>query len=149
MQTMTIGQVARHTGLDIETVRYYEREGLIPPPPRSTGGYRRYSADSIRRLSFVRQAKALGFSLAEIRELLSLSADSQASSHAVKQLAEQRLADIDSRIAALERMRAALVHVTGQCPGDVPRAECPILAALADGPAAPLPDEATQQTETP
>lgn len=133
MQTLTIGQVARHTGLGVETVRYYEREGLIPPPPRSTGGYRRYSDDSVRRLTFIRQAKALGFSLTEIRELLSLSADSQASSHAVKQLAEQRLADIDTRIAALQRMRAALADVTGQCPGDVPRAECPILDALTAG----------------
>ncbi len=136
-------------GIGIETVRYYEREGLIPPPPRSTGGYRRYSDDSVRRLTFIRQAKALGFSLAEIRELLSLSADSQASSHAVKQLAEQRLADIDNRIAALERMRAALAHVTGQCPGDVPRAECPILAALADGPIAPVPDKVTQRRGAP
>lgn len=131
MQTYSIGQVARQAGLGVETVRYYEREGLIPPPPRSDSGYRRYSADSLRRLAFIRQAKALGFSLADIRELLSLSNDSDASSHAVKQLAEARLADIDSKIDALQRMREALGPLAEKCPGDVPRSDCPILDALA------------------
>lgn len=131
MQTMTIGKVARQAGIGVETVRYYEREGLIPAPPRSTSGYRRYPADSVRRLTFIRQAKALGFSLAEIRELLNLSNDTSASSEAVKQLAESKLADIDSRIVALSRMREVLGQLVEQCPGHVPRSECPILDALA------------------
>ena len=130
--TLTIGQVAREAGIGVETVRYYEREGLLPPPPRSASGYRHYPMDSVRRLAFIRHAKALGFSLADIRELLSLNADGGASSRAVKQLAEQRLADIDDKIAALTRMREALAHLTDQCPGDVPRSECPILDALSE-----------------
>jgi len=133
-RSLTIGRVARQAGIGVETVRYYEREGLLPPPPRSAGGYRHYPIDSIRRLRFIRHAKALGFSLAEIRELLSLHADNGASSRAVKRLAEAKLADIDRRIAALTRMREVLAHLTEQCPGDVPRAECPILDALANEP---------------
>lgn len=131
MQHMTIGRVARQAGVGVETVRYYEREGLIPPPPRSAGGYRCYSPASVQRLAFIRQAKELGFSLAEIRELLTLDTDPQADSAAVKQLAEKRLADIDARIEALTRMREVLAPITQRCGGEqVVRARCPILNAL-------------------
>lgn len=132
MHTLTIGQVARQAGIGVETVRYYEREGLIPPPPRSASGYRHYPADSVRRLAFIRQAKALGFSLTDIRELLALKADPEASSEPVKQLAQAKLSEIREKIATLQRMQATLEHLVNECPGHVPTAECPILDALSD-----------------
>lgn len=131
MQTLTIGQVARAANIGVETLRYYEREGLLPPPARSSNGYRRYPLDSVRRLGFIRHAKSLGFSLADIAELLNLYTDPAADSGAVKQLAQTRLADIDAKIAALQQMRAALAEVTHQCAGEATmRSECPILDAL-------------------
>lgn len=132
MQVLTIGQVARQAGIGVETVRYYEREGLIPAPPRSASGYRHYPADSVRRLAFIRHAKALGFSLADIRELLALRTESGASSEPVRQLAEAKLMEIRDKIAALEKMQQTLEHLVEQCPGHVPTSECPILDALAD-----------------
>lgn len=131
MQTLTIGQVAKQAGIGVETVRYYEREGLIPAPPRSASGYRRYPGDSVRRLAFIRHAKALGFSLADIRELLALRADPDAGSEPVRQIAEARLTEIKEKIAALEKMKQTLEHLVNECPGHVPTAECPILDALA------------------
>lgn len=132
MQTLTIGQVARQAGVGVETVRYYEREGLIPAPPRTASGYRHYPLDSIRRLAFIRHAKALGFSLADIRELLALRAEPGASSEPVKQLAEAKLIEIKEKILALQRMAETLEHLIEQCPGHVPTVECPILDALAE-----------------
>jgi len=131
-QGFTIGQVARQAGIGVETVRYYEREGLLPPPPRSASGYRHYPADSVRRLAFIRHAKALGFSLADIRELLMLRAEPGASSVAVRQLAQAKLMEIREKIAALEKMQQTLEHLVDECPGYVPTAECPILDALAE-----------------
>lgn len=130
MNKLTIGQLAKLTGIGVETVRYYEREGLIPEPPRTASGYRHYPADSTRRLAFIRQAKALGFSLADIRELLTLRADSSVGSERVKQLSRNKLMEIREKISALERMAHALEHLVEQCPGNVPTGECPILEAL-------------------
>lgn len=137
MQVLTIGQVARQAGVGVETVRYYEREGLIPAPPRSASGYRHYPADSVRRLAFIRHAKALGFSLADIRELLALRTEPGASSAPVRHLAETKLMEIRDKIAALEKMQQTLEHLVEQCSGHVPTSECPILDALAD-PGGPL-----------
>lgn len=131
-QGFTIGQVARQAGIGVETVRYYEREGLLPPPPRSASGYRHYPADSVRRLAFIRHAKALGFSLADIRELLTLKAEPGASSVAVRQLAQAKLMEIREKIAALEKIQQTLEHLVDECPGHVPTADCPILGALAE-----------------
>lgn len=130
--SLTIGQVARHAGVGVETIRYYEREGLLPPPPRSASGYRHYPADSVRRLAFIRHAKALGFSLADIRELLALRAEPGASSEPVRQLAQTKLTEIRDKIAALEKMQQTLEQLVEQCPGHVPTSECPILDALSD-----------------
>lgn len=147
MQTLTIGQVAKQADLGVETVRYYEREGLIPPPPRSASGYRHYPADSVRRLHFIRHAKALGFSLADIRELLALRADPHANSQPIRDIAETKLAEIREKIAALESMRQTLEQLVDECPGHVPTAECPILDALAQ-PDASI-EEDSQQGATP
>lgn len=147
MQTLTIGQVAKQADLGVETVRYYEREGLIPPPPRSASGYRHYPADSVRRLHFIRHAKALGFSLADIRELLALRADPHANSQPIRDIAETKLTEIREKIAALESMRQTLEQLVDECPGHVPTAECPILDALAQ-PDASI-EEDSQQGATP
>jgi MerR family copper efflux transcriptional regulator len=100
-QRFTIGQLARRAGVGVETVRFYERQGLLAPPPRGTSGYRQYPQDAVARLHFIRRAKALGFSLREIRELLSLQVDPTGSSGEVQARAHAKLADIDGTIRTL------------------------------------------------
>jgi MerR family copper efflux transcriptional regulator len=131
MQTpLTIGAVARRAGVAIDTIRYYEREGLLPEPARRPSGYRSYGEDTVAQLRFIRRAKNLGFTLEEIRELLALSADRQRGVKAVKQRAQRRLAEIEARIAELERVRAGLAELIEACPGHGAPAQCPILRAL-------------------
>ena len=103
--SLTIGAVAKRVGVAIDTIRYYEREGLLPEPLRRASGYRSYDESTVTQLRFIRRAKDLGFTLEEIRELLALSADRQRGVKAVKQRAEQRLAAIEQRIAELQRVR--------------------------------------------
>lgn len=127
---MTIGKVARSAGLGIDTVRFYEREGLIEKPARSASGYRHYRPDVIARLRFIRQAKDLGFSLHEIKELLSLRVTPGKSCADVKARAEAKIADVDQRIAQLYRMKGALAKLATACSGRGPTSECPILEAM-------------------
>jgi MerR family copper efflux transcriptional regulator len=129
--TLSIGAVARQAGVAIDTIRYYEREGLLPEPARRASGYRAYDQDAIRRLRFIRRAKDLGFTLEEIRELLALSADRHRGVKGVKQRAQQRLATIDARIAELQRVRDGLGQLIEACPGHGAPERCPILQALA------------------
>ena len=134
MQNLTIGKLARQAGLGVETLRYYERRGLIEPERRTDSGYRLYHADARQRLRFIRRAQALGFSLDEVAELLSLSDRPEKSAAEVKQLARAKIADIETRILDLERMKSALSELEVQCPGHAgTTAECPILAALNQG----------------
>lgn len=130
MDGLTIGKVARGAGLAIDTVRYYEREGLLLKPARAPSGYRQYSADAVTRLRFIRQAKELGFSLQEIKGLLSLRVGAGGSCREVKARAERKIADVDRRIAQLKRMRQALAKLAAECSGRGPITECPILEAL-------------------
>lgn len=125
---LKIGDVARMTGLTIDTVRFYEKERLLGTV-RRRAGIRCYDQDAVRRLEFVRKAAGLGFSLAEIRGLLSLRVSTRTSCEAVQQRAEAKIADIDARIAELTRMREALSQVAATC-GTTPRAACPFLDAL-------------------
>jgi MerR family copper efflux transcriptional regulator len=127
---LTIGKVARSTGLAIDTVRYYEREGLLEKPARSTSGYRHYRPDVIARLRFIRQAKDLGFSLSEIKELLTLRVTPGKSCADVRAHAEHKITDVDRRIASLKRVRGALVRLASACSGKGPVSQCPILEAL-------------------
>ena len=134
MANLTIGKLARQAGVGVETLRYYERRGLIEPQRRTTAGYRLYHADVGQRLRFIRRAQALGFSLDEIAELLSLSDRPGESAAEVKQLTRAKIDDIESRIRDLERMKSALSELEVQCPGHAgTTAECPILAALNQG----------------
>ena len=130
MQRLTIGQVAQKTGIGIETIRFYERKGLINEPPRKESGYRQYDNDVIVRLAFIQRTKKLGFSLREIGELLSLRSRSGSTSRDIKQMAETKLADIEDRIKMLQRMKRTLKNLVDKCPGQGPTSQCPILDAL-------------------
>lgn len=128
--SLTIGQVARETGLGVETVRFYERRGLIEEPPRRESGYRQYPPDVLPRLGFIRRAKELGFSLAEIMELLSLRVDPDSTCADVRARTMTKITDIETKIGELERMRDALTDLHGACHGSGPTSECPILDYL-------------------
>lgn len=130
---LTIGALARSEGLAAETLRYYERLGLIEPSGRTASNYRLYDMTAVRRLRFIRRAQALGFSLAEIGELLSMHAQPEADMGGVKRLAEHKIADIEEKMADLGRMKAGLEALTERCPGHGPTAECPILSTLLEG----------------
>ncbi len=126
---LTIGKVAARAGVGIETIRFYEREGLLEDPPRTASGYRQYPGDAVGRIQFIRQAKELGFSLREISELLSLRADPGSSCGDVQSQAQAKIAAIEAKIQALERMKSALEKLVA-CDGEAPISECPILVAL-------------------
>lgn len=127
---ITIGAVARRAGVGIDTIRYYEREGLLPAPQRRASGYRDYRPGVVERLRFIRRAKDLGFTLEEIRELLALSTDRERGVKTVKQRAEARLAEVGQRIRELQRMKRGLKQLIDACPGHGPLEHCPILRAL-------------------
>ncbi|HET7308022.1 MAG TPA: heavy metal-responsive transcriptional regulator [Gammaproteobacteria bacterium] len=129
---LTIGAVARRAGIGVDAIRYYEREGLLPPPRRRASGYRDYGSEAVARLQFIRRAKDLGFSLREIRELLALSADRERGVKGVKQRAEARLAAVEDRIRELKRVQKGLKQLIAACPGHGPLEECPILHALSN-----------------
>jgi MerR family transcriptional regulator, copper efflux regulator len=131
MAGMTIGQVARRAGVGIETVRFYERRGLIAKPPRPNGGFRHYADDVVGRIRFIREAQRLGFSLEEIRELLNLQADPAADASKVRERALAKLAQVDDKIAQLERMGGALRALLAVCPGEGELGRCSIMEALA------------------
>lgn len=133
-RSLTISPLARQAGVGIDTVRYYERMGLLPEPPRRASGYRVYPADALQRLQFIRRAKNLGFSLEEIKELLELSRQSGNGVSAVKATAAAKLKDVEERIAELERMRDGLRQLVQACPGHGAPQDCPILGALSGDP---------------
>jgi len=127
---MNIGRLAQLAGVPIDTVRYYERQRLLPVPVRSPGGYRRYAPADVARLNFIRRAKALGFTLDEIRDLLALSSAHDGDMAAVRDAAAGKLADVERRLAELARVRDGLRQLVDACPGHGGLDRCPILAAL-------------------
>ena len=129
MGTLTIGRLASAVEVGIDTVRFYERAGLLKKPPRTAAGYRLYAESDVARLRFIRRAKALGFSLEEIAELLRLN-DGRGRRGTVRALAERRVAEIEEKLSALTRMRDTLRHLVHQCHGDGPLAGCPIIEAV-------------------
>ncbi len=130
MKPMTIGQVAKKTGVGIETIRFYERRGLIDEPPRREAGYRQYSDDVIARIEFIRHAKELGFSLKEIQGLFALRVDQDTSCAEVRQRSEAKIAQTEEKIRSLQRIKKALQKLVAACDGRGPTNECPILEAL-------------------
>ena len=129
---MKIGELAKRTGVGIDTVRYYEKQGLLPAPQRLASGYRSYGHDDAARLRFVRRAKALGFTLVEIRELLALSSQRDEDMAGMKAAAIEKLADVETKLTELERIRSGLQALVASCPGHGALQQCPILNALAE-----------------
>ncbi len=127
---LSIGAAARAAGVGIDTIRYYEREGLLPEPRRRPSGYRDYDDDAVAQLRFIRRAKTLGFRLDTVRELLALSGDRARGVAGVKQRAQERLHEVEHRLCELERMRAGLQELIDACPGHGALEHCPILQAL-------------------
>ena len=134
---LTIGRIAQQADVGIDTIRFYERRGLLPAPKRSASGYRLYSTDTIRRLDFIRKAKALGFTLEEIISLLGLQ-DSTGAKADVKALTRRKLEQIDTKIHDLERIRDVLSTLEHDCKGTGDVRTCPIIEALSS---APVPDD--------
>jgi MerR family copper efflux transcriptional regulator len=128
--SLSIGEVARSAGVGVETVRFYEREGLVPEPARRPSGYRQYPPDTVRRIRFVQAAKKLGFTLKEIRQLLSLRVAAESTCADVRDLALAKLADVNAKLAALLRIRDALARLAASCTGEGPTSECPLLDVL-------------------
>ncbi|GAC1392049.1 MAG: Cu(I)-responsive transcriptional regulator [Ktedonobacteraceae bacterium] len=130
METLSIGQVARRAGVGVETVRFYEREGLLEEPPRRASGYRQYSEQVVKRIHFIKRAQQLGFSLKEITELLLLRVDGPTACEDVKQRTAAKIAEVERKLVELQRMRQALLHVAALCTGQGPASACPMLDAL-------------------
>lgn len=127
---MKIGELATATATKVETVRYYEKIGLLRPPARSTSNYRDYASEHLARLSFIRRARDLGFTLEAVRELLALSDDAGQSCEAVDEIASAHLADVERKIADLSALRSELTRVLGSCRhGTI--ADCKIIESLA------------------
>lgn len=127
---MQIGQLAKRTHVPIDTIRYYESHGILPAPARRNSGYRSYGDDDVARLHFVRRAKALGFTLREISELLQLSGRSGEDMAAVRTAAAARLDDVERKLEELTRIRDGLRQLVTACPGHGGIEDCPILGAL-------------------
>src|SRR5690242_9873930 len=130
MGALSIGQVAHRAGVGVETIRFYEREGLLEEPPRRASGYRQYSQEAVNQLRFIKRAQQLGFSLREIQELLTLRVDGQTSCEQVQERAAAKLAEVEHKIVELQRMRQALLQVASLCAGEGPSSCCPLLDAL-------------------
>jgi len=130
MKSLTIGRLAKRAEVNIETIRFYERRGLMPKPLRRESGYRQYSDADIARLRFIRRAKELGFSLKEILELLSLRVDPDTTCGDIKRRAEVKIVDMEEKIKALQRMKKALTKLASTCRGRGPTTECPIIEML-------------------
>jgi len=130
MSVFTIGKVAKQAGVGVETVRFYERQGLIEQPLRSDHGYRHYPEETVLRLRFIKQAKKLGFTLKEIGELLALRNEPGATCGDLQQRAESKLKDIESRIEELTKMRDVLDSLIKSCSLEKSIGECPILNVI-------------------
>lgn len=127
---MNIGDVARQSGVTVETLRYYEREGLIAAAGRDANGYRRFEQEAIRRVRFIKRAQEAGFSLKDVNGLLSFRASSAAACPDIRDLALHKIDEIDAKIATLTRMRTVLATWAEECRDAAAISECPILDAL-------------------
>lgn len=132
MIDFTTGQLASRARVNVETIRYYERNGLVEEPPRSASGYRKYPADSVERLRFIKRAQSLGFSLQEIKELLELRMRPDADCADIRRRAQAKLEDVDRRLRELRALRASLVQLTHDCAGSGPVSNCSILQSLGE-----------------
>ena len=130
MNGLTSGELAKRGGVNLESIRFYEREKLLPKPPRTAGGYRVFSEDAVRRVRFIKRAQELGFSLREIRELLALRSEPATSCTEMRQKVEAKLMDVEQKIRDLQRMKLALARLAKACPGRGSLSDCPVLETL-------------------
>lgn len=130
MDRLTIGELAKRGGVNLETIRYYERKGLLPAPPRNSSGYRAFPETAVRRIRFIKRAQELGFSLKEINELLALRVAPGSTRADVRERATAKISDIEEKIGTLRSMKRALERLTATCCGDGAASECPILESL-------------------
>lgn len=130
MDFLTSGQVAAQADVNVQTIRFYERKGLLEEPPRSKSGYRQYSTESVTRIRFIKHAQEFGFSLKDIQELLSLRVDRRSSCSDVSRQAEAKIADIEQKLQSLRRMRRVLRELVAACGTATPTGDCPILEVL-------------------
>ncbi|GJM25619.1 MAG: heavy metal-dependent transcription regulator 2 [Phycisphaerae bacterium] len=127
---MKIGELSKQSGAGIETIRFYERKGLLADPVRSPTGYRQYEASVVARLQFIRRAKELGFTLAEIKEILALWFDANTRCEHVRQRAEQKIADIEEKVQSLHKMKRSLKKVISECESQDSVDDCPLMKGV-------------------
>ncbi len=130
MEKFTIGKLAKKANVNLETIRYYERRGLLLEPPRNKSGHRQYSLEEVKRTEFIKRCQALGFSLKEISELLLLKVIPGTTCGDIKARVETKIADVEKRIVDLEKIREALLRMSSKCIGKGPVGQCPILEEL-------------------
>jgi len=135
MRAMKIGEIAKRSGVGIETIRYYEREGLLREPERRPSGYRQYDESTIEQLEYIRQAKELGFTLAEVRELLELSFVAHAGCDHIRLRAEVKVADIEEKIRNLQQMKRSLGKIVDRCRAKNSTDDCPLVHKTTKRPA--------------
>ncbi len=130
MEQLTIGKLAKRSRVNLETIRYYEQQGLLPKPPRFQSGYRAFPVESVGRIRFIKQAQELGFSLKEIKELLALQINPHSTGADVLKRTKAKIADIEAKLKTLNAMKKALMRLTDSCNGNGSVSECPILESL-------------------
>lgn len=132
-ETLRIGEVAAQAGVNVQTLRYYERRGLLEKPARRASGYRGYSPDAVQLICFIKRAQELGFTLAEVEDLLRLRGDQETACSEVRTAAEAKIEDIEQKVRHLRAMKRALVALVASCATEGSPRHCPILEALDDG----------------
>jgi MerR family transcriptional regulator, copper efflux regulator len=130
MDSLSISQVAKRGGVNIQTIRYYERQGLLAPTSRTEAAYRIFSAESVRRIRFIKRAQELGFSLKEIKDLLSLRIDAHTTQADIRKRTQAKIADVEQKILHLQAIHASLLRMAEDCSGCGSLKDCPILESL-------------------
>lgn len=130
MKGLKTGELAEQAGVNVETLRFYERQGLLPEPPRRPSGYREYPPDTVQRIRFIQRAKELGFTLREIKGLLELRVNPETTCAQVRDRAAEKIADVKQKISDLKAIERALKKLMNTCTGAGPLEECPILEHL-------------------
>ncbi len=130
MDSLTISQVAKRGGVNIQTIRYYERQGLLAPTSRTEAAYRIFSAESVRRIRFIKRSQELGFSLKEIKDLLSLRIDAHTTQADIRKRTQAKIADVEQKILHLQAIHASLLRMAEDCSGCGSLKDCPILESL-------------------
>jgi MerR family mercuric resistance operon transcriptional regulator len=130
MKEFRSGKLATTAGVNIETLRFYEKKGVMPKPDRTPAGYRIYDINDLKRLKFIKKSQILGFTLSEIKDLLYLRVDSERSCSEVRKIASEKISSIDIKIDELQKIRDALSKLVELCKGEGPESDCPILDEL-------------------